>query len=666
MVVDIVCDECKRYARVNFAGLRVSLFACASLLMLGNVVRIRIKCCWDQAVSFKPRCSRCNQYDLPCKIDGATWSARAQRHFMSTIPRSSSRSIFWGPTSTAAGHPLEVHGPDGQPQPPVKAHIPRPPSPTNRHSTCISGRIHLDVDSRVKAHLYSIFFTHIHPVWPVVRQPDVMKRTPAPILDCAILGTAARHHLAITSWRDWVHIQRVLACELRWVFNIRKPYRPDLETLQALLILCLRLELSTQSHVDVMSLPVRLGLLCQMARDLRIDQYNQTPELDPDDRLLRRNIWLACLFQDAYLSAMFGQPLSIGVRDCHELLDEVESAKLDPACPRFFLDAIAQSLCLRQILRTAFTADQLTSSSFSGYRMLSDFVTQCHDRLECDRMLLDDDDQYRALRIMAHNNRLLHIFGLIRSMQQQALHDTPNNDIQANLVLQREANQVVMEACETLEWMTPEFRQSSAGQIEVGLYCAVRALMVVVDVYLHANSQYYQQLQQQQQQHQHHHHHHHQQSYHQQPQQQRYSQAFVNRLEGAISSARILRDHLLQDSSWGFHWIQGHTITAVLRRLDQTQTQLQDEDNNNNSNNSNSAKSFTLTPDVLSIVSLCNPSEPALITPPPDYPSGSDVFDDDALGCLDNEAFLCSTDWSDVFRKYDLEYGWTIWPSVPG
>lgn len=541
-------------------------------------------------MSFQPRCLRCENYDLPCKIGNSTWTARAQRHWMSTIPSADSRALHWGSTSIAGGHPAELHGVHVPPEPRIRSYA-RPPSPTNRHSTCISGRIHLDVDERVRSHLYQIYFDHIDPIWPVVCKADITQHRPPPLLDCAILGTAARHHLAIVSWRDWVHVQRVLACELRWLFNIRKPYQPDIATLQGLLILCLRLELSCQSHIDMMSVPMRLSLMCQMAQELEIYNYND-PNLLPAEALLRRDIWYACIFQDAYVSAMFGQSTSIVLHDSQTIRADIEAAYSTLDCYHFFLHAVLQALDLRSVLNGSegYFCGGLETKETPYDQPIENISARPQDKglSEHESKLID---------ILRRNNQLLCLLQKVSSNTVSCWESSKNEVAWAKMV--------VDDSCEVLAWCTQDFQQSNPAQLCVWLYCATRALMLIVNVSICRK------------------------------QDNIAPSTLDTRIEDSIRSARLLKDRLLEDVTWGLHWIQGHTISAVLRLLD------------------NETKAPAVSPAIAKIAGMCDLHTPD--APIVEVAKHQPQADPGSIGLLD-EVFLCPMDWTDIFRQYDFEH----------
>lgn len=392
-------------------------------------------------------------------------------------------------------------------------------------STAVINTI-LELSSNVRRHLYNVFFDHIQPVFPVVSLATLERFSASPLLDAAILGTAAHHHSAIASHRDLGHIQNVIACELKKLCNLDGEYQPTIQTIQALLLISNKVELSTRGHGDIMSIPLRLGLLCQMAADLGI---NRQAPLQTDDRALYAVLWKACLFQDALLCAVFGQPLNIPETPQVTL-------KMHPGvAPRlelsFFDAAVEASHCLRHVLRAVYSSKQYNEDLVADCRHVLEQLRCYHRELDLMRQVCSDYE-YRTLGMLHHNNRLLFVLGLASSTQRSS--EKP----ELSEFMTQEAIHVIPEACQTLQWFSIDFYLSMACRLENLLYCASRASMLIVDVLRDC------------------------------PRTQNQSGQLVGNLQSALAAARTLKDFLIKDNSWGSHWAQGHTLEAILARLD--------------------------------------------------------------------------------------------------
>ncbi|OAP58684.1 hypothetical protein AYL99_07774 [Fonsecaea erecta] len=448
---------------------------------------------------------------------------------MSSTPKGFSRKVYWGPSSNAGGHPMDLHSPKEPPPEPAMfqaQHPPRSPSLTTADEAAT-----LDLSPNVKAHLYLVFFEHIQPVFPVVTQASLRHFPATTLLESVILGIAARHHLAIASWRDYVHIQKVIAHELKALFSTRQRYQPKVQTVQALLLVLTKFELVTHGHGDIMSTGLRLGLLCKMARDLGLDKKSSAVTVDGE--LLSVVLWKACLFEDAIMSAMMGQPLNIVILP--EEITELPSNSSTSGAT-FFDGAVEASHCLRSLLRAVYTSRPVDADTFQKCEQV---LKQIH-RYGIDlnlRQQHHSESEHQALCMLHHNNRLLFVLGLA------SLTNTSTHSKQLSLILAQEAASTIPEACQTLMWFNVEFYLQMASRLHQLLYCASRALMLVVDVLLEAQRT------------------------------SNSSKDFIQELENAVASATSLKDFLLKDTSWGAHWSQGHTLAAVLARLHQTDCQ---------------------------------------------------------------------------------------------
>jgi hypothetical protein len=458
----------------------------------------------------------------------------------------------------------------------------------------------LDLSPNVKSHLTSLFFEHIQPIYPVVSHESLSRYPATPLLEAVILGVAARDPRAIASKRDFAHIYAVVAHELKNLLSTRKRTSPSIQTVQALLLALLRLELLCQGHRDIISMGLRLSLVCKMAQDLRLSRTADAATFPGDIDHLESVIWKTCLYQDAMISAILGQPLNIVYPlDAHV----PQNISIDDAREDFFNDMVDASHCLRSILRAVY-ADQETA--LGPIEKCSQVVKRL--RHQETRLLQAKhfyaDAKYRALQMFHHNNRLLFVLGLVSLLPQ-----TEHKDL-LSPVLAQEAPFVIMEACETLSWFNPDFYLEMASRIHPLLYCASRALMIIVDVLLEVRRTAI------------------------------HPKCWVENLQHVVATATTLKDHLLQDSSWGGHWSQGHTLAAVLARLEETEQR------------------DGLPSQLKEIIGLQTPNSiDDLHTPGEIWNPQNSSYDEDFV----NSVLFNSTDWNSVLLQYDEAYPETVW-----
>ncbi|KAJ9610123.1 uncharacterized protein PV06_01813 [Exophiala oligosperma] len=445
---------------------------------------------------------------------------------MSSTPKGFSRKVYWGPSSNAGGHPMDLHTPK---EPPPEPAMVQPQYSLKSAGLTTAGEpTTLDISPNVKEHLYRVFFEHMQPVFPVVTQASLRYFPVTPLLESVILGIAARHHLAIASWRDYGHIQRVIAHELKALFSTRQRYQPKIQTVQALLLALTKIELVTHGHGDMMSTGLRLGLLCKMARDLGLDKASFSATTDRD--LLNVAVWKGCLFEDAVLSATLGQPLNIVVSP-EDIMEAPTNTGISEGT--FFGDAVDASHCLRSLLRVVYASQPVDTDIIQNCEQVLKQIHRYGMYLGF-RQRHHSESEYQALCMLHHNNRLLFVLGLA------SLTNTSSHRKELSIILAQEATSIIPEACQTLMWFNVEFYLQMGCRLNQLLYCASRALMLVVDVLLEARRTHSS------------------------------SKDFIQELENAVISATSLKDFLLKDTSWGSHWSQGHTLAAVLARLRQT------------------------------------------------------------------------------------------------
>ncbi|KIW28371.1 uncharacterized protein PV07_08041 [Cladophialophora immunda] len=518
---------------------------------------------------------------------------------MSSTPKGFSRKVYWGPSSNAGGHPMDLHT---SKEPP-----PEPPMFQAQHSLNSAGLTTadepttLDISPNVKEHLYLIFFEHIQPVFPIVTNASLRHFPVTSLLESVILGIAARHHLAIASWRDYVHIQKVVAHELKALFSTRQRYQPKIQTVQALLLALTKFELITHGHGDIMSTGLRLGLLCKMARDLGLDKISSA--VTTDGELLQVVLWKGCLFEDAILSATLGQPLNIVVSP-EEIMEVPINSGISGGT--FFSDAVGASHCLRSLLRAVYASHPVNADIVQNCDQVLKQIHRYGTYLNF-RQGHYSESEYRALCMLHHNNRLLFVLGLA------SLTNASSQSKELSLILAQEAASIIPEACQTLIWFSVEFYLEMASRLNQLLYCSSRALMLVVDVLLEAQRTLSS------------------------------SKDFIQELENAVASATLLKDFLLKDTSWGAHWSQGHTLAAVLARLRQTDRHTRH-----------------IPVELKNVIRLrtLDQSEIGDTGTLSVLRNTDEVFYDDEF--LNNVLFN-STDWDSVLMQYEESYPQPIW-----
>lgn len=521
---------------------------------------------------------------------------------MSSIPEGFSRKVYWGPSSNAGGHPMDLHAPKEPPPEATKLQTRQPPKQLvpsfmeeNEDNTA------LDISPNVKEHLYSIFFQHIQPLYPVVTEDSLQRFPPTPLLEAVILGMAARDHCAIASWRDFCHLQKVIAYELRKLFGTRHKYQPNIQTLQALLLATMKMELTTHGHNDIMSSGLRLSLLCTMAKDLGLHQTDTI--LADDDKSLKDTLWKACMLSDAFFYAILGQPLSIVVWPRARANLHVRHGCFQ-SC--FFEDTVEASHCLRSLLRAVYSCNPISETVVQACAQVVEQIRRCEQDLEL-RKQSYSEHEYRALRMFHHNNRLLFVLGLGPLINESGY----KQDLAP--ILAQEASSIIPEACQTLLWFSVDFYRALACRFHLLLYCSSRALMLIVDVVLELTRM------------------------------EGPLGGAVQEFDSVVTSARTLKDFLLEDTSWGTHWSQGHTLAAVLARLEGKES-----------------RSRNMPSELKTIIGLhaTNQGHSSDRNPGEMLPNASDfLYDDDLL----NNVLFNSTDWDSVLMQYDESYAWPTW-----
>lgn len=506
----------------------------------------------------------------------------------------------------------------------------------------------------MRAHLYDVFFAHIQPVVPVVTRQSLVEGGTVPtLLDAAILGLAARHHLSISSTRDFLHIRDVILDELKETLcNFRRRYAPQTQTVQALLILLLQLELCTRTHDDLPSISLRVALACRMAQDLGLHRsFDDDTHRQSVDNDLPQNIWAMCVYVDTVHSAAFGQTAHIAAsvtqglaenlyRRATTLLETADATqegveRQEMMARARFLHLVGLLCGLRQILRCFFGVNPTRTTSLrdqatATLHTVSDLHAHSEDLMRTHPDAYDAEAR-QLFPLLAANNRVIYSVGL-RSV-------LPGDD---PLVLSSTSS-LVDDACQIVEWTTPAVLRATMGQMMIVLYATSRSLMVVVDALRGAR---------------------------------RDTTAFpaeqVARLEACTVHAATLMEFLLRSGSWSAFWTQGHTIQAILARLEQD----------------DGGSGGPLLPQA---AVGDNPMAYAVADHPPPVPTGygfpmgqtgsagiiyagMPMMDPATLPVVDNTManmgnngnMFPSTNWDDFFFNYVQEYGWLAEPGFAG
>ncbi|VUC21920.1 unnamed protein product [Clonostachys rosea] len=494
--------------------------------------KLKLRCDWSSSTSFTPQCNRCGKYDLKCVMDSQPWAANAQQLYRTTVLEASSRTTFWGPTSNAGGNPSDLHSGEKLPG----SNGPRTLSLNHSAISRRNGvdRSVLDLDPNVKNHLFDIYLKHIQPFFPVVSAYSIQAYPPTPLLEAVICAVAAKHRLAIASWRDLEYTRGFIQEQLAQMFSLRAKYEPKIQTVQALVIACARFEILNKDYADFLNVAITMALMCKMAQDLKLDESLKANN-DTDDTKFRRQIWKCCMFMDVFKAAIYGQIPNLH-QDYWIGLDRslLRRRETEPQSPSdmAFDDFVALACHLERIIRSLYITQRSETSKLLGQiTSIFHLLDRCQ-KLVTSHLHLYDHDTSRALQMYVHNNRLLIVLGVKLS----DFGEGPDiSELKGIVEQQREL--VVHEAIQTLSWLDGELTHSPFTEMGFILYFVSRALLVVVSQLNTLGTTSAQ------------------------------SSPLVSRLLEATESARSFSDRLLELNRWGVEWYQAHIIRGILGRL---------------------------------------------------------------------------------------------------
>ncbi|KAJ5728115.1 hypothetical protein N7493_004445 [Penicillium malachiteum] len=555
--------------------------------------------------------------------------------FQGLTSETSFRNVYWGPSSNAGGHPMDLHSSEAPLSHPDTLSGQGSAVTTNSRGSAIRtgkpklgtepSQTRIDITPIVRTHLFSVFFDAIQPAWPIVTKESLIRYPCTTILEAAILGVAARDHTAIVSWRDIAYIQTVIDAELRSLFNLQDDREHSIQTLEALLLFSLRVELCAKSHHDLQRLLFRISFACQIAQDLNCHLPSEGSSVDDiEDMNLRRTLWAACIFVDTHSSAILGQEMVISMARSQEC--SFLQATLGLQNPHassdfilqhgFFFAAVDLMICLRSVLSTGYSVLPKTGLQ------IHDEVTKLLMEIESHQKYLEmnrsqyTNHEWQCLQMIHSNTHLLFIL----SLRARAPADERLQQIVTSQLLS-----VIIQACQTLEWSTAELIQSIPGQLLVTLYSTSRALMVIVDVLRGSESK------------------------------AALLDPTLRRLQNAAENAREFMRFLSMDQTWGQKWTQAHTLKAIFTRLNQEQNETRRSQHSTVEMESNSEHMTSL---------QMRPSRNNQMNTPniemdfEDHPLNENFWNGLGDGMNLSNVILNPAEWERFFEQYDQEmYG---------
>ncbi|KAL2850396.1 hypothetical protein BJX68DRAFT_266608 [Aspergillus pseudodeflectus] len=360
---------------------------------------------------------------------------------------------------------------------------------------------------------------------------------PTPLLEAAIYGMACSVNSAIVWWRDFDYIRAYIRKQLIGLFSVRTETTPQLQTVQALLIICFRAELVSTDYSDLVGLPAIATFACKLAQDLTLDIFPQ-PGVDgaTEDEPLRRSIWKGCLFLDVYMAACFGHPPSIGPDKWVPLqLYTAEPVDASNWALAAFDDLILLSRDLHQILFTDYGVQQFSIGElWRGAVTTLQALNESEQRMSA-RIQAYDLDTRHALEMYGRDNRLLLARGIKLNMAHLPVELSDIPDLKS--LLDEQTELVIHEALLTLSALSRGFLQSPYPRMGFPLYFIVRALFLAVE---YANTLNHSASR---------------------------PSSLRQRLSSAIDLAKHFTDVLLEPNKWGTEWCQGNTMRGVLSHL---------------------------------------------------------------------------------------------------
>ncbi|KAM0754753.1 hypothetical protein T439DRAFT_120969 [Meredithblackwellia eburnea MCA 4105] len=161
--------------------------------------------------------------------------------------------------------------------------------------------------------LLNYFFATHCSHFPIVSKADFLSsESPTPLLFNAICGISAlSHHVSPSILRT---IKGTIRATLREEDILDNS---SISTIQALLIYAYSLELEKGTAAS--KTWNILGLAIRMAQDLGLHRKlgsERREQSEADHIELRRRVWGGCLIADRWISAIYGQPMMIDLRDC--------------------------------------------------------------------------------------------------------------------------------------------------------------------------------------------------------------------------------------------------------------------------------------------------------------------------------------------------------------
>ncbi|KAH8152046.1 uncharacterized protein LAJ45_04040 [Morchella importuna] len=362
--------------------------------------RRHLKCSLPDGVGGSASCVWCQEHGLECVKD---WESSDSNNLRSQAPKDGA-IILNGSNSAFGGFQFSKASllPNDGPSATRVLRLRQEVASQHKSSTSpwIGGDTDADqelrLDKPVIQYLKNLFFSNVHPYIPIIGISYFESIKPTQLLLSAMYGVAARLPGAIVSTRDFLHIKRVLEYQLK---NYMSKYEPSIQTLQALTLIHLTLELQCEGLEGVETWPLRLAAAVRMAFELRLHRKETYAHEHPLMQEMKRRLFWAIFAKDRWTSTGKGYPLMIDMSDIN--VDFPSPHDIDnPTAPphEYFVELIQQAITLGRIHPVCFRADRFAHVTPAQFRLVEQEVV--HLELipnASDMRVLLANDSVRAL-----------------------------------------------------------------------------------------------------------------------------------------------------------------------------------------------------------------------------------------------------------------------------
>ncbi|EPX73766.1 transcription factor [Schizosaccharomyces octosporus yFS286] len=260
------------------------------------------------------------------------------------------------------------------------------------------------VDEMTGRVLVDLYFTHIHPAYPILHGPRFLLSYKNGARNVPSILLAALYSLSLIYWKKDPRLSNIPPLDQRKMWNLVEDglnfhfTQPRLSTIQAALLYLIGRPLSNMYSLT--SILSRTTVLSQL---LGFNHDCTNWEIPNEEKTIRKRIWWAIFIADKWYSMYFG--LATNIHEDDYVVPKIDSNETLPLeitssmSFKTFLKMIELSMILQDILQDLFTIRAL-SKHYKNNRSISYQITGFFSRLNSARPSKSEEPGLGAASLM--------------------------------------------------------------------------------------------------------------------------------------------------------------------------------------------------------------------------------------------------------------------------